>query len=57
MSSTGLTTLQKEILRLVVTIASLATIVAIIIVILWAAWFVSSRLPSDEALLTSNVPG
>jgi sodium/potassium-transporting ATPase subunit alpha len=38
MSSTGLTTLQKEILRLVIIIASLAALVAIIIVILWAAW-------------------
>jgi sodium/potassium-transporting ATPase subunit alpha len=35
---TSMTTLQREILRFVIIIASLATIVAIIIVILWAAW-------------------
>ncbi|KAI9451513.1 sodium-potassium ATPase [Lactarius psammicola] len=34
----SLTTLQREILRFVVIIASLATMVAVIIVILWAAW-------------------
>jgi sodium/potassium-transporting ATPase subunit alpha len=33
-----MTTLQREILRFVVIIASLAAMVAIIIVILWAAW-------------------
>jgi len=33
-----MTTLQREILRFVVIIASLATLVAILIVILWAAW-------------------
>ncbi|KAL6302232.1 sodium-potassium ATPase [Sparassis latifolia] len=33
-----LTTLQREILHVVLIIASLATLVAIIIVILWAAW-------------------
>jgi sodium/potassium-transporting ATPase subunit alpha len=33
-----MTTLQREILRFVVIIAGLATIVAIIVVILWAAW-------------------
>ncbi|KAH9059426.1 sodium-potassium ATPase [Lactarius deliciosus] len=35
---TSMTTLQREILRFVVIIASLATMVAILIVILWAAW-------------------
>jgi sodium/potassium-transporting ATPase subunit alpha len=35
---TSMTTLQREIFRFVVIIASLATMVAIIIVILWAAW-------------------
>jgi len=33
-----MTTLQREIFRFVVIIASLATLVAVIIVILWAAW-------------------
>jgi sodium/potassium-transporting ATPase subunit alpha len=33
-----MTTLQREIFRFVVIIASLATLVAIFIVILWAAW-------------------
>lgn len=33
-----MTTLQREIFRFVVIIGSLATFVAIIIVILWAAW-------------------
>ncbi|TFY54358.1 hypothetical protein EVG20_g9732, partial [Dentipellis fragilis] len=37
-TSTHLTTLQREILRFVIIIASLATFVAIVIVILWAAW-------------------
>ncbi|KLO07342.1 sodium-potassium ATPase [Schizopora paradoxa] len=36
--STGLTTLQREILRVVLIIASLAVMVAIFIVIVWAAW-------------------
>jgi sodium/potassium-transporting ATPase subunit alpha len=35
-----MTTLQREIFRFVVIIASLATLVAIVIVILWAAWCV-----------------
>ncbi|KAL0952279.1 hypothetical protein HGRIS_006569 [Hohenbuehelia grisea] len=34
----GLTTLQREILRFVAIIAGSATVVAVIIVILWAAW-------------------
>ena len=33
-----MTTLQREILRFVVIIASLAVLVALIIVILWASW-------------------
>jgi hypothetical protein len=37
-SPTSLTTLQKEILRLVIIIASLAILVSVLIVILWAAW-------------------
>ena len=40
-----MTTLQREIFRFVVIIASLATIVAIIIVILWAAWWGIPHLP------------
>lgn len=36
-----MTTLQREILRFVLIIAGLATTVAVIIVILWAAWLVS----------------
>ncbi|TDL17671.1 sodium-potassium ATPase [Rickenella mellea] len=50
-SSSQLTTLQREILRLVVIIASLASAVAIIIVILWAAWL-RRKFPSYI-----NVPG
>ncbi|KAI0757131.1 sodium-potassium ATPase [Daedaleopsis nitida] len=38
MEATRLTTLQREILYFVLVIASLATAVAIMIVILWAAW-------------------
>ncbi|KAF8154699.1 sodium-potassium ATPase [Crassisporium funariophilum] len=38
MEQTRLTTLQRELLRFVAIIAGLATAVAIIIVILWAAW-------------------
>ena len=38
-----MTTLQREILYFVMVIASLATAVAILIVILWAAWYVLSR--------------
>lgn len=34
----GLTTLEREILRFVLIIASLAVTVAVILVILWAAW-------------------
>lgn len=37
-SSNSMTTLQREILRLVVIIASMAVSVAILLVILWAAW-------------------
>ncbi|KAI0290823.1 sodium-potassium ATPase [Russula brevipes] len=37
-ASSSMTTLQREILRFVIIIGSLATLVAIIIVILWAAW-------------------
>jgi len=37
-ASSSMTTLQREILRFVVIIASLATSVAILIVILWATW-------------------
>lgn len=37
-SPTQMTTLQREILRFIVIIASAATLVAIIIVVLWAAW-------------------
>ena len=37
-ASSSMTTLQREILRSVVIIASLATSVAILIVILWATW-------------------
>ncbi|KAF8577540.1 sodium-potassium ATPase [Ramaria rubella] len=37
-TSTHLTTLQREILRFVLIIASLATTVAIILVVVWAAW-------------------
>ncbi|KAF8493698.1 sodium-potassium ATPase [Russula emetica] len=40
--SPSMTTLQREIFRFVVIIASLATLVAIIIVILWAAWLRNS---------------
>ncbi|PPQ70421.1 hypothetical protein CVT24_013171 [Panaeolus cyanescens] len=38
MEQSRLTTLQRELLRFVVIIASLATLVAVIMVILWAAW-------------------
>ena len=37
-TSTHLTSLQREILRFVVIIAGLATLVAVIVVIVWAAW-------------------
>jgi sodium/potassium-transporting ATPase subunit alpha len=37
-----MTTLQREIFQFVVIIASLATLLAIIIVILWAAWWALS---------------
>ena len=37
-ASSSMTTLQREIFRFVLIIASLATLVAILIVILWAAW-------------------
>ncbi|KAH9955497.1 sodium-potassium ATPase [Russula dissimulans] len=37
-ASSSMTTLQREILRVVAIIASLATFVAIFIVVLWAAW-------------------
>ena len=39
MESSRMTTLQREILYFVLIIASLATAVAILIVILWAAWY------------------
>ena len=35
----GLTTLQREILRFVIIIGGFAILVAILIVILWAAWY------------------
>ena len=40
METKTMTTLQRELLRFVGIIASLATTVAVIIVILWAAWYV-----------------
>lgn len=40
MEASRMTTLQREILYFVLVIASLATAVAILIVILWAAWYV-----------------
>lgn len=39
-ASTSLTTLQREILRFVIIIASMAFAVAVLLVILWAAWYV-----------------
>jgi sodium/potassium-transporting ATPase subunit alpha len=39
-TTTHLTTLQKEIYRFVFIIAGLAILVAILVVILWAAWYV-----------------
>lgn len=55
MEATRLTTLQREILYFVLVIASLATAVAILIVILWAAWYVvrfdtSYILPHDPCI-------
>lgn len=38
MEATRLTTLQRELLRFVAIIAAMATAVAVLIVILWAAW-------------------
>lgn len=38
MEATRLTTLQRELLRFVAIIAGMATAVAILMVILWAAW-------------------
>ena len=37
-----MTTLQREVLFLVMLIASLATAIAVLLVILWATWYVSS---------------
>jgi hypothetical protein len=55
-TSTHLTTLQREILRFVLIIASLATSVAILIVILWAAWCVSAVYEGFiELTITSQV--
>jgi sodium/potassium-transporting ATPase subunit alpha len=52
METKSLTTLQRELLRFVGIIAGLATTVAVIIVILWAAWYVYNRIvyssPSDD---------
>jgi sodium/potassium-transporting ATPase subunit alpha len=41
MEATRLTTLQRELLRFVAIIAGMATAVAILMVILWAAWLVT----------------
>ncbi|KAF9481785.1 sodium-potassium ATPase [Pholiota conissans] len=43
MEATRLTTLQRELLRFVAIIAGMATLVAIFIVILWAAWLRKSH--------------
>ena len=43
MEATRMTTLQREILYFVFIIASLATTVAILIVVLWATWYVYFR--------------
>ena len=40
MESSGMTTLQREVLVLVLLIASLATAIAVLLVILWATWYV-----------------
>ncbi len=39
-----MTTLQREVLFLVMLIASLATAIAVLLVILWAAWCVSASI-------------
>lgn len=39
MENKGMTTLQRELLRFVIIIASFATLVALLIVILWAGWY------------------
>ena len=45
-----MTTLQREILRFIVIIASAATLVAIIIVVLWAAWYDHRHLTSVDLI-------
>lgn len=40
MESKRMTTLQRELLRFVLIIASMAALVATLIVVLWATWYV-----------------
>ncbi len=49
-----MTTLQREILFFVLIIASLATTLAILIVILWAAWYAHSLARSCLILMESR---
>jgi sodium/potassium-transporting ATPase subunit alpha len=46
-----MTTLQREIFRFVVIIASLAALLAIVIVVLWAAWRVLLFRDSPEVAM------
>ncbi len=50
-----MTTLQREILRFVLIIASLATSLAILIVILWAAWWALVPLADVSARCDAEV--
>ena len=50
--SARLTTLQRELLRFVAIIAGMATVVAVIMVILWAAWYVLIVVPTFFVLIS-----
>lgn len=49
-----MTTLQREILFFVLIIASLATALAVLIAILWAAWYVRDLATSYFLLMVSR---
>lgn len=54
MENKGMTTLQRELLRFVLTIASFATLVALLMVILWAGWYAGLSLFYNYYLLIAT---
>ena len=50
METKRMTTLQRELLRFVLIIASMAALVATLMVVLWAAWYVGPSIQISSVL-------